>query len=831
MTLLVETALQSGAFILLLALLRPLMKRSLSARARFALWALPALRLMLPLRITSIYSLWGWLAPAADKPLMAANPVFLPQNLPPVAQPVAAAPVARPVAVPAAPSAALPQAPGPDWAALLPNLLVWAWILGALIMLGRFLLINYRFYTLTKGRRPLRVRGIPLPMLVVEGLDSPCLFGLFRPRILLNRASLQSDTMLDMVLSHELAHWQRRDHLWALLRSLLLCAWWWNPLVWLAAALSRVDGEAACDEAVTRGMDKQEREAYGMSLITLMQRGKAPGGLLAAGTAYVSGKRQLKERITMIADRRRKNRAIALSFLLIIALCLPLLFSAAQGPETTGEMDAEGAIAIAREMVPGRVVYDDGIQGFYSEEASLQWKEWAGIQHQMWVVNLGVIHGHNRTLLEVHILPEIKAAVFIGDGKQPLWQGDAYLPEIPRNENRQAWVKPREGGAASMRHLPYSGNYPAMLLYEGLPVTLTRVTPGLGDGGEEWADVDIGRSGDDEGVSGYVLLSELAFEKPAAQHLTGTLAEKETRLQKDTGLTGTSLGAFPQGTEARILGRTRAYYHVMIGEIKGYVPLAALHFDEKTEAALKALMPQDPLDEIQPGWQARHDEYKRKLNRLYNQNGPMGTWTLEQMAEGGKLAQEYGFVWLMDGEGNQIIPVVPGPGELSQEQAYAKALETAGEAYQFEESAVIQHNIGYAHPEGQPEAREWTVRFWLMGKPDCLVRLDRAGKVLEQKQLPGRVMGENAAITKDKAIQIARDTLINREGREASEVDSWKMTLLFTYDIHEQREREYWHLTFHVPDAQGPGSAGEYVVQVDAMTGDVMEVWRPEGNG
>ena len=90
MTLLVETALQSGAFILLLALLRPLMKRSLSARARFALWALPALRLMLPLRITSIYSLWGWLAPAADKPLMAANPVFLPQNLPPVAQPVAA---------------------------------------------------------------------------------------------------------------------------------------------------------------------------------------------------------------------------------------------------------------------------------------------------------------------------------------------------------------------------------------------------------------------------------------------------------------------------------------------------------------------------------------------------------------------------------------------------------------------------------------------------------------------------------------------------------------------------------------------------------------------
>ncbi len=39
------------------------------------------------------------------------------------------------------------------------------------------------------------------------------------------------------------------------------------------------------------------------------------------------------------------------------------------------------------------------------------------------------------------------------------------------------------------------------------------------------------------------------------------------------------------------------------------------------------------------------------------------------------------------------------------------------------------------------------------------------------------------------------------------------MTLLFTYDIHEQKEREYWHLTLRA-GCPGPGSAGEYVVQV-----------------
>ncbi len=278
MTLLVETALQSGAFIPLLALPRPLMKRSLSATARFALWALPALRLMLPLRRPASTACGaGW--PAADKPLMAANPV---SSAP---KPVSSGAACRGcpgggaagLLPRAAPSAALPLSPGPDWAALLPSLLVWAWIPGVLIMLGRFLLINYRFYTLTKGRWPLKVRASPAHA-GGGGADSPGLFGLFRPRIQLNRASLQSDAMLDMVLSHELAHWQRRDHLWALLRACCCAPGGWNPrLGWRRR--SAVDGEAACDEAVTRGMDKQEAEALRMSLITLMKSGKVPGGL------------------------------------------------------------------------------------------------------------------------------------------------------------------------------------------------------------------------------------------------------------------------------------------------------------------------------------------------------------------------------------------------------------------------------------------------------------------------------------------------------------------------------------------------------------------------
>ena len=46
-----EMALQSSAFILLLLVLRPWMKRALSARMRYALWLLPMVRLSVPFSI------------------------------------------------------------------------------------------------------------------------------------------------------------------------------------------------------------------------------------------------------------------------------------------------------------------------------------------------------------------------------------------------------------------------------------------------------------------------------------------------------------------------------------------------------------------------------------------------------------------------------------------------------------------------------------------------------------------------------------------------------------------------------------------------------------
>lgn len=831
-----DMLMQSGVFILLLALARPFLKRVLSARARYALWLAPALRLVLPVGVPSRLSLWGRMMPAAP-----AAPV---SRLPLPAAPLPAAPQAA-AALPIGPAAqassagALPLIPRE---ALWPDILLWLWAIGAAAMLLYVLVCHRRLSGRIRGLAAFYAPGVPLPLYVEEGLRSPCLAGLLRPRIMLTRQAVQTKTLFDMVLTHELTHWKRKDHLWAAFRSLLLCAWWWNPLVWLMAKCSREDSEAACDEAVTRGMDAARREAYGMSLIALMQPAPDIARLLAADTAMSGGKRQMKERIAMIADRKKKSPAAVFCAALAVVLMIPLLFTsgisraepapADQAPTDpilaeSVPMTREEAVAVAQEAVMSHIVYDDGIQGFSGQEAALEWKKWGGIWNGMWVVRLDVTAGRLQERLEVRILPEYKAAVYIGQGNEPLWEGPSFMPEIPRGESRRAWVK----GSAGMRHLPYSGDYPAMLLLPGAPVTLTRVTPGAGGNAqEEWADITVGKTAGYEGVSGYVLLEDLVFEQPADAAFTGRTIE-ETQLMKDTGLSGAAVGFLQQGTEVTLLGCSRSHYHVQAGDALGYLPLSALSLDEKTEAALSTLLPEETFDEVEPGWQERHEEFKRRLRVLYNRNGPMGTWTLEQMAEGSRLAQEYGFEWITDGKGTRMIQVVPAPGELSPEEVYAAALKAAGEKYGFDDSAVLQYGISYEHPEGSPEKREWGVRFWLVGVQDCNVRLDKEGKIVELLQIPGRVLGKDALIKKDQAVQIARDALMKREGRKAGEVDGWKTRLSYTFDFVEGNERELWEMSFYVPDAQGPGSAGSYVVRIDAMTGEVVEIQTPEGNG
>ena len=208
----------------------------------------------------------------------------------------------------------------------------WLWVGGMAVTAAALLITNLRFYRRLKRCREPYEEALPLPsslpVYVAPFLPSPCLFGLLRPAIYLNTAALEADN-LHHILLHEHIHHRHRDHLWAALRSLCLVIQWFNPLVWLAAHLSRRDCELACDAAVIRALGEEQRLAYGKTLVDMVARSHTPGQLLHTATTMTSGRRSLQERVTLIAKGHRMTALTLAAVLLISAVAAGCAFASA----------------------------------------------------------------------------------------------------------------------------------------------------------------------------------------------------------------------------------------------------------------------------------------------------------------------------------------------------------------------------------------------------------------------------------------------------------------------------------------------------------------------
>lgn len=96
-------------------------------------------------------------------------------------------------------------------------------------------------------------------------IDTPFILGVVKPRIYLPSDMDPCDA--SHVLAHERAHLTRKDHLWKPLGFTLLCAHWFNPLLWIAYILLCRDIELACDERVIKAMGNTEKKAYSEALL------------------------------------------------------------------------------------------------------------------------------------------------------------------------------------------------------------------------------------------------------------------------------------------------------------------------------------------------------------------------------------------------------------------------------------------------------------------------------------------------------------------------------------------------------------------------------------
>ncbi len=218
----------------------------------------------------------------------------------------------------------------------------WPWYAGMAVMGCLLVGTNLHFaLTLRKKRRRLSPDVLPgdcsTPVYLVEDLASPCLCGLLRPVIYINERSL-TPGRLTHILAHEQAHLRHGDHLWALLRMVCLCAYWFDPFVWWAAVLSRRDGELACDHSAIRRLGEDQRLEYGQTLVDMIVPGRALSGLLRTATTMTDKKRTMKERILLIA--KRPQMAIATLVLVLLGTALAAVLAFSGGQDTTKASDS-----------------------------------------------------------------------------------------------------------------------------------------------------------------------------------------------------------------------------------------------------------------------------------------------------------------------------------------------------------------------------------------------------------------------------------------------------------------------------------------------------------
>lgn len=308
----IEWILSSSVLILIVIAARYLLKGHIRLRLQYALWLLVLLRLLLPVsfgesRMSVINAL--------PEPEAGKAPFVVGLTIP--AAPAAGVPVAdgEITGYPVSPTEeAAGTAARADWGVSWKHVWIGGTVLAALGLLGA----NLHFAgKLRKGRKRLDAAQCPLPVYLSDAVDSPCLFGLLRPGVYLTAACVQGEAAFRHVLAHEYSHYRQGDHVWALLRCACLALHWYNPLVWLAAVLSRRDAELSCDEATIKRLGEGERMAYGRTLIDLSCGGNA--AVLLAATTMTGGKRMLKERIRLIA-RHPKTTAVTLAAALLAAL-------------------------------------------------------------------------------------------------------------------------------------------------------------------------------------------------------------------------------------------------------------------------------------------------------------------------------------------------------------------------------------------------------------------------------------------------------------------------------------------------------------------------------
>lgn len=175
-----------------------------------------------------------------------------------------------------------------------------------------------------------------------EFVDSPFIFGLFRPKIYIPYG--KDEKQLVYILAHERTHLKRKDHILKLAAFLILSVYWFHPLVWISYILLGRDIELACDEKAVLTMDKQERKNY---LLALLSCSTARTNASVYPLAF--GKIGIKERVIRMKKWKKQSCILIFSTFFACVIVTVCFFTNPKRAETKGVVTTQTSQTVPKE--------------------------------------------------------------------------------------------------------------------------------------------------------------------------------------------------------------------------------------------------------------------------------------------------------------------------------------------------------------------------------------------------------------------------------------------------------------------------------------------------
>ncbi len=179
------------------------------------------------------------------------------------------------------------------------------WIVIALAIIMTFVFIYSMTMKEIKGSEHFRDN-----VFVSNSLTSPSVYGVFRPKIVIPKTMIEND-YLQYVLLHEQKHVSRLDNLWRIIGFASAAVHWFNPLSWIFLKCFITDLEIACDESVLQKCCLKEQKEYALALVSFAE----------CRTIFISafGGAKIRTRIERILSFRKMTAASAIVFAVLIA--------------------------------------------------------------------------------------------------------------------------------------------------------------------------------------------------------------------------------------------------------------------------------------------------------------------------------------------------------------------------------------------------------------------------------------------------------------------------------------------------------------------------------